>query len=307
MARVVLIHGMGQQASSAALQTGEWLPSLVKGVLLSGDPAAGEVASDLAAAVRDQAAVSMAFYGDLFLTAGVQGTEYVPDAETLAVADSLATALLSTAAERGEPRLTELAAIALSQSNPLDEGVQATGSIVRSAMSRLDDNGWLTARIFGLAQRAKPDLLQVARYLTDNTLRAQIQLRVHRLIADDTRLVIAHSLGSIVGWEACQSSTHALPMLITIGSPLGLDTVVYPRLQPAPPTFPALVERWVNVAHRDDIVAVEPHLAPLFPSPDARRVEDRIPSSTRDHHSATTYLEQADLGRAVAEALRRAH
>ena len=36
MAQIVLIHGIGQQASTAGEQEAAWLPSLVKGVLASG-------------------------------------------------------------------------------------------------------------------------------------------------------------------------------------------------------------------------------------------------------------------------------
>ena len=152
-------------------------------------------------------------------------------------------------------------------------------------MSHLDDNRWLSARIFGLAQRAQTDLVQVARYLTEDPLREKIQARVEELLDRNSDLIIAHSLGSIVGWEAGHGHKSALPMLLTIGSPLGLDSIVYPRLRPFPPTFPRAVCRWVNIAHPDDIIAVEPRLRPLFPSSDNRKVEDHAPTSPRNHHA----------------------
>ena len=278
---------------------------MVKGVLLSEHPAAGIVAAELSSSLGDPTsrAVAMAFYGDLFLATGVQGEDKATDPETLAMAESLALVLLHTAAERGDSRLRSEARGLLSQIDPAQDGVQAAGGVVRGAMARLDGNRWLTAQIFGLAHRAKPDLTQVARYLTEDALRDQIQMRATNLFSDDTRLVIAHSLGSIVGWEALQRDPRSLPMLITIGSPLGLDTIVYPRLRPPPPMFPALVRQWINVAHSDDIIAVEPRLASLFPSTDSRHVEDLAPSSPRAHHNATTYLEQPEVGHAVAEAL----
>jgi hypothetical protein len=55
-----------------------------------------------------------------------------------------------------------------------------------------------------------------------------------------------------------------LPLLVTLGSPLGLDTIIYPRLRPQPPTFPVQVRRWVNVADTDDFIAGEPDLTDLF-------------------------------------------
>ena len=44
MAQIVLIHGIGQQASDVEEQEAAWLPSLVKGVLASGHPNAAAVA-----------------------------------------------------------------------------------------------------------------------------------------------------------------------------------------------------------------------------------------------------------------------
>lgn len=306
MTRVILIHGIGQQNSTAADQIRHWLPSLVKGVLRSGHPNAGQVAAALstaATAPAHEAAVCMGFYGDLFLTPGVMGEETITTPDTVAVADALAVALLRTAIERGDDRLATEATVTLAQADPTREGIEGVGAVVRGAMSHLDANRWLSARIFGLAQRAQTDLIQVARYLTEEPLREKIQARVEELLDKNTDLIIAHSLGSIVGWEACHRYKGTLPMLLTTGSPLGLDSIVYPRLRPSPPTFPPAVHRWVNIAHPDDIIAVEPHLAHLFPSSDNRKVEDHTPTSLRNQHAAEVYLEQTETGKAISDAL----
>src|SRR5260370_32770388 len=152
MAQIVLVHGIGQQASSAKEQEAAWLPSLVKGVLASGHPQAAAVAARVAASM-DQGSpplAQMAFYGDLYLSTDTQGEEAQasPDAEILA--ETLATALLVRAAASDNPRLATEAANALRQAD-LDhhDGVQGLGARVRSAATALDGNPWLTARIFG--------------------------------------------------------------------------------------------------------------------------------------------------------------
>ena len=306
MTRVILVHGIGQQNSTAADQIRHWLPSMVKGVLRSGHPNAGQVAADLSTAASERAEVAvvrMAFYGDLFLTPSVMGEDTVTDPDTTAVADALARVLLRTAIKRGDDRLATEAAVTLAQADPAREGLEGTGAVARGVMSHLDGNRWLSARIFGFAQRARTDLIQVARYLTEEPLRGKIQARVDNLLDENTDLIIAHSLGSIAGWEICHRYKGALPMLLTIGSPLGLDSIIYQRLHPSPPTFPPAVHRWVNVAHPDDIIAVEPCLERLFPSSDGRRVEDYTPRSRREHHAADVYLEQPEVGKAVGDAL----
>ena len=174
---------------------------------------------------------------------------------------------------------------------------------IRGAGAVLDGNAWLTARIFGVLQKAWRDLLQVTRYLTEDDLRAAAQARVVALLGEDTKLVIGHSLGSVVAWEACQALDRPLPVLVTLGSPLGLDTVVYPRLRPQPPSWPPPVHRWVNVAHPDDVVAVDPDLGRLFPSPDSLTIESHTPQSKHEHHAATGYLEEEATGHVVAAAV----
>ena len=214
-------------------------------------------------------------------------------------------ALLAHARARAsdDPRLAAEAANALRQVNPDRDGVQGLGARIRGAAAVLDGNAWLTARIFGVLQKAWRDLLQVTRYLTEDDLRAAAQARVTALLDKDTQLVIGHSLGSVVAWEACQALARPLSVLVTLGSPLGLDNVVYPRLRPQPPTWPPPVHRWVNVAHPDDVVAVDPDLGRLFPSPDGLTIESHTPPRKHEHHAAAGYLEEQATGHAVADAL----
>ena len=239
MAQIVLIHGIGQQASTVKEQEAAWLPSLVKGVLASGHPDAAAVAARIAASTGQNRPplARMAFYGDLYLPTGTQG-EAPASPAAQALADDFAAALLARAAVSDDPRLAAEAANALRQADPDRNGAQGLGARIRGAGAVLDGNAWLTARIFGALQKAWPDLLQVTRYLTEDDLRTAAQAKVAALLDEDTQLVIGHSLGSVLAWEACRAPDRPLPVLVTLGSPLGLDTVVYPRLRPQPPAWP---------------------------------------------------------------------
>ena len=306
MAQIVLLHGIGQQGGNAEDQEAEWLPSLVKGVLASGHTDAAPVAARLAASADQNRPrmAQMAFYGDLFLPpSGTQGGEAQASPEAEALAETLAAALLAHATRSDDPRLAAEAANALYQADPGRDGVQGLGARVRGAVTVLEGNAWLTARIFGVLQKARRDLLQVTRYLTEDDLRVAVQARVAALLDQDTQLVIGHSLGSVVAWEACQALSRPLPALVTLGSPLGLNNPVYRQLRPQPPTWPPPVHRWVNVAHPDDIVAVDPDLEPLFPGPDGLNIESHTPRSKHDHHAAVGYLEEQATGQVVADTL----
>jgi pimeloyl-ACP methyl ester carboxylesterase len=107
-------------------------------------------------------------------------------------------------------------------------------------------------------------------YTSRPQARAAVRERVAAAIRSHRpRVVVAHSLGSVVAYEAL----HAFPeleveLLVTLGSPLGLPTLAR-RLEPAmrhgQGARPAGVERWVNIADGGDLVALPPKLGGLFP------------------------------------------
>jgi hypothetical protein len=112
-------------------------------------------------------------------------------------------------------------------------------------------------------------------------------------------VVIAHSQGSMIAYELLRSEDAAkydVPLLLTIGSPLGLPMVQAEFRKPefvgstgdSPLPFPR-VRRWVNVSAGYDIVCAVKELAGYFDGP----IEDhRIanPEGWRNAHSATGYL-----------------
>lgn len=124
----------------------------------------------------------------------------------------------------------------------------------------------------GVAHWATPklmvrDLAQVSRYLARGesdasgvTLDARIRRRLHEALGDEPAVVVAHSLGTVVALEALHGHPERVPLLVTLGSPLSMRTVVRPRLLPQPPSTPGTVERWLNFWDKDDIIAVRPHL-----------------------------------------------
>ncbi|MFE5893218.1 serine peptidase [Streptomyces sp. NPDC056462] len=116
---------------------------------------------------------------------------------------------------------------------------------------------------------------EVATYLCadDDPAREAARKEVATRIAQHRpRVVIAHSLGTVVAYEAL----HAQPdppveLLLTLGSPLALPHAVFDRLTPRPTgslerrgTRPDSVARWVNIADPGDPVAIPPRLARAF-------------------------------------------
>lgn len=308
MATVVLVHGIAQEQKSADVLEAEWLPALAGGVRNAGFPAAAD------ALWRDRAGpggveARMAFYGHLFRREGAQGDapgDLTP--EQAALAEGLALEWLARAAARAtrerDRRVAE-AELAALRPGPGREAM-GVGVAARSALNAAARLPWFTRVGMAFAERfVWRALVQVTRYLTEDAVRAAARQSVLELIGPETRAVIGHSLGSVVAYEAVHTLERPLPLLVTIGSPLGLDAIVLPRLRP-PASFPPRVVRWVNVSDPDDVVAAEPDLSRAFSGgmPDGATLESGWTVDLgSEPHDARSYLGSLPVGRAVQSVL----
>jgi hypothetical protein len=147
-------------------------------------------------------------------------------------------------------------------------------------------------------------LAQVRAFLFDESIKSATLDRVCRFVGRGTQVLIGHSLGSIVAYEAlCAHPEWGVKAFITVGSPLGIPNLIFDALTPRPTggkgRWPN-VERWFNIADPGDIVALEKRLGPYFGA-----VEDSTSSNGWRSHDAVRYLNSAEAGRCVAAALRR--
>ncbi|MEO0494748.1 MAG: hypothetical protein AAF081_15175 [Actinomycetota bacterium] len=144
------------------------------------------------------------------------------------------------------------------------------------------------------------NLWQVPAFLEDlDGTRTVVLDRFAAAVDDDTRVVIAHSMGSIVAFEAAHTTGIELDALITLGSPLGVEGYVRRRLS-TPDRVPPGIGRWLNIAHPNEPVALVPELAPLFTNEDASQViEDLVLETSTPWHGIDTYLRHDDVRRAI--------
>lgn len=152
---------------------------------------------------------------------------------------------------------------------------------------------------------------EVARYLAGDDAPARVEARdqVAATIAERrARVVIAHSLGTVVAYEAL----HAHPglevdLFVTLGSPLALPGAVFPRLQPRPGgqagRLPPGVRRWVNISDYGDPIAILRPLKAYFPGVDLDLTES---VGLFDFHRAVRYLGCASLAATLAPCLGQA-
>ncbi|MFE9122071.1 hypothetical protein [Streptomyces sp. NPDC007172] len=145
----------------------------------------------------------------------------------------------------------------------------------------------------------------VTRYLGDKngSTRAAAREEVAGTIASTgARVVIAHSLGSVVAYEALHAHPELeVDLLLTLGSPLALRHGVFDLLSPAPVDGtgrrPPGVRRWVNLSDHGDIVAIPRPFKQRFPSVDLDLTDSIAPF---DFHRASPYLRSAAVASTLA-------
>jgi hypothetical protein len=154
------------------------------------------------------------------------------------------------------------------------------------------------------------NLKQVLLFLTDTTVKNRVLDRLHDDVGDDARALVAHSLGSVVAYEyLCEYKPKHVELLMTVGSPLGIRNLVFDRLTPLPSPdggeWPGEVTKWVNIADRNDVVALRKDLNPLFPPPGGTQpIEDRLVDvGGFTHHKIRPYLNAEESGAALAQVL----
>ncbi|WP_030019114.1 hypothetical protein [Streptomyces monomycini] len=280
MSRIVLVHGIGQQVSGGHSLADSWYPCLADGLALNG-------------ARVDRAEVTMAFYGDLFRPAGHRGVG-VPDLDASDVTDDLERAMLLAWWEQAARQEAGV-------EGPGDRTRLRTPYVVQRALNALSHSSFFA----GLSERLMiAGVRQVRSYLTDSAVRRQVQSRMTAAVTDRTRVIVAHSLGSVVAYEwLCAHPERRDLTLVTLGSPLAVRNIVFDRLRPAPAegraVWPAGVRAWCNIADRGDVVALVKTLAPAF----GDRVEDRLVHNGAKAHDVRPYLTARETGRAVGSGL----
>ncbi|MET9608921.1 hypothetical protein ABZZ17_28305 [Streptomyces sp. NPDC006512] len=285
MSRVVMCHGIGYQYKHRETELTKWYEALRKGM------------TDTTVAVPAPEHVSAVYYGNCYRTLGSKSADTgedefadVPPLRIGDVRDPLEHALLEAFAEG------------------LGAPPAGTKGITQAALRRLEASpalGLPPGRLVIWLVR------QVRRYLDPrDTVRACAQERFARVVTPDTRVVVAHSLGSVVAYEAlCAHPEWNVDTFITLGSPLGIGAIrerlVHGADADGNPTGPQ-VARWINVAADEDPVALVKKLGTVF----GDRVEDRLVVNAGlsrfvfGGHSLLRYLTTSEVAEGVADALR---
>src|SRR5450631_408216 len=253
MAEIVCVHGMAQQLKGENTLAQDWRPALLDGLIRAGYRG-------------KEPSIDFAFYGDLFRRPGTMAAkpqQVLSDSVMDPVEEAL---ILSWWRESSKTNTNVM---------PPD-----AATMVRTPLSTQRAlNALASAHFFaGFTQHLiRLFAKQVHLYLQDEDLRATALHRVAAQISEDTRVIVAHSLGSVVAYESlCANPDWPVHTFVSLGSPLGVPSVIFEELQPEPTdgvgVWPAGLVRWTNIADRGDVVALEKNLSKCF----GERVRDLL-------------------------------
>lgn len=228
--------------------------------------------------------VVIAYYAHHLAPVGIQGS----DPRHLTERNQLATAMtLAWAQQLGAPE-------------PI-----AQGHVTRPVRALIS---WIAQR-FGLEHRmvhwfVERFFTEVASYFSNSAMReAAVTTILDTVRRHDATVVVAHSLGSVLAYEALwQPSAPSVDHLVTLGSPLALPDIIYQRLTPPPQSKgarPPAVRRWTDVADVGDLIAIPRPLSRYFDSVDQ---EHRLAVAPFDFHRVANYLRSGVVATAIAAA-----
>lgn len=303
MAEVVFIHGIGHQNSEESALCSEWAHAADIGLKAADYGQLPKLGDCDECSPRS----AMAFYGKVFGGRRQMGSGEDSIADEDLALELVEAWLIRASARSPSPSVRKEAQIALQGLQSEELKAQGKGRML----------GWVINKVgrlpgfapFGMALATRfvvPSLNQVTSYLSDQETRGAVRQCALDKIDDRTKVIVGHSLGSIVAFEIAHLIPASIDLLLTIGSPLGIEALVFDRLEPRPPRFPPNVRRWVNIADKEDYVAAEPDLTPLF--------GDSVPKRSifeggwtvnngAEPHSASFYLAQKEIGRPLGDAI----
>jgi hypothetical protein len=138
---------------------------------------------------------------------------------------------------------------------------------------------------------------------TDPSLRGELRARIEAIVDDGTRVLVAHSFGTVLSYMAlCNHPQWDIDTFVTIGSPLA-HPMIFGSLDPTPiggrGEWPGSVRRWVNVRAVGDKAAEIPLETRFGP-----KVEDVLVDNGHRAHAPEPYLNASETGAAIAAAIR---
>lgn len=139
-------------------------------------------------------------------------------------------------------------------------------------------------------------------YTTRSGVRDAIDAVVARALSEQPTLIVSHSLGTVVAYSVLRRDLRPLqiPLLVTLGSPLGVRAVRDPL---RPLTYPVPVRGWYNAFDKRDVVSLYPLDGTNFPIQPAIENNASVRNHTDNRHGIVGYLDDRSVAGRILDAL----
>ncbi|CAM3717648.1 trypsin-like serine peptidase [Smaragdicoccus niigatensis] len=273
---MVFIHGRSQQGHDPELLRRAWTAGLNKGLTLAG------------VSTVEPADIYFPFYGDR-LVEDLGAKESITD--DLGSGGLFAQMIAEAAENAGMPPDGEV------------EAPESLGSFGSGVVSKIRTQlAWLAARS-GLDDAIIETIFKdVAAYLDNEETRENVLDTVAADLPSSGPIVlVSHSLGTVVAMDLLTrlSSNVEVTLMVTAGSPLGLDAV-YKKLLIHGPTRPSRVGKWLNTWYAGDPIAIG---CPLRKSWGPNLLEMNVENPKAHAHDIAEYLAHPEVAETIHEGL----
>ena len=289
--RMILVHGINQQGKNSQKILDEWLSSLHATYTTLGYDPLGKLSR-----------IEAAFYGDTLeqlssvkvkSEAIALGAEEAPEDFDEFAVDALREMALRMGVTGAQIEAEVSETVVAQGAGPHKKLLKAIARVIETVSPF---HGTLALRVLGQAHA----------YIRNQHVHDEVNKLVRPLFEDDEpAIVVSHSLGTIVAYSmlrefAKNGRPRQSPMLVTLGSPLGIDSVR--RGFPKPRVKPDNELRWINGADPEDFVALRPELTNDNFGPGIENYPD-IENGDENPHSIAGYLSDPRIAKAIAESI----
>jgi len=141
-------------------------------------------------------------------------------------------------------------------------------------------------------------------YLKYRGIRKKIDEFVKEHVPEEPCIWVAHSLGSVISYNILdQHASKSIDKMITVGSPLGMQTIK--RHLETPLRMPkAIVNGWYNGYDKRDAVSLFPLEKPHFEINPAIVNNGNIKNETSERHGIEGYLSDKDVAYEIYKAFK---
>jgi hypothetical protein len=141
-------------------------------------------------------------------------------------------------------------------------------------------------------------------YLHYDAVRMAIDDIVSQAIGSDPCVVVAHSLGTVVAYNVLyrRAAAPAIPRLVTVGSPLGINGIKQKLNKPL--RHPACVLNWFNAYDERDVVALVALDEKYFGVTPSIENKNDVNNFTENRHGIEGYLSDPVVAKKIVELLK---